>query len=93
MTPPKESRGARSLRESLVPEKPSRLDPGTSPTGRRGTDDRRQVLVTLTSEGEALLRELSILHRAHLRTQGPELIRALGAVVRGAVAPGVAAES
>lgn len=50
-------------------------------TRSRGTEDRRQVLVALTAEGEALLRELSLHHLAQLRSEGPDLIRALQAVV------------
>jgi len=50
-------------------------------TRSRGTEDRRQVLVALTAEGEALLRELSLHHLAQLRSEGPDLIRALQAIV------------
>jgi DNA-binding MarR family transcriptional regulator len=42
--------------------------------------DRRQVIVRLTRKGSALLRKLSIAHRAELETTGPELARALRAV-------------
>ncbi|MGA7379313.1 MAG: MarR family transcriptional regulator [Terriglobales bacterium] len=43
----------------------------------RGDQDRREVLLTLTPKGEKILRELSLHHRAELRTQGPILIAAL----------------
>jgi len=43
----------------------------------RGDQDRREVLLTLTPKGEKVLRELSLHHRAELRTQGPILIAAL----------------
>jgi DNA-binding MarR family transcriptional regulator len=39
--------------------------------------DRREVLVALTSKGERVLRELSLHHRSELRTQGPALVAAL----------------
>jgi DNA-binding MarR family transcriptional regulator len=48
---------------------------------RRDNDDRRQVLVSLTSEGESVLRQLSLHHRAELRMRGPLLIAALRCVV------------
>jgi DNA-binding MarR family transcriptional regulator len=47
----------------------------------RGTEDRRQVFVTLTPHGEALLRELSFHHRRELRSAGPALVRALRALI------------
>jgi DNA-binding MarR family transcriptional regulator len=43
----------------------------------RGNPDRREVLLTLTPKGEKILKELSLHHRAELRTQGPILIAAL----------------
>lgn len=55
-------------------------------TRSRGTEDRRQVLVALTAEGEALLLELSLHHLAQLRSQGPDLIRALESIVAAPVA-------
>jgi DNA-binding MarR family transcriptional regulator len=45
-------------------------------------DDAREVLIKLTRGGEALLRRLSIAHREELDTAGPELARALKAVIR-----------
>lgn len=42
-----------------------------------GSEDRREVLVALTPQGEKILRALSIDHRAELRKRGPALIRAL----------------
>jgi DNA-binding MarR family transcriptional regulator len=50
---------------------------------RRGNDDRREVLISLTVDGEQVLRELSLHHRAELRKAGPALIGALRAVMRG----------
>jgi DNA-binding MarR family transcriptional regulator len=43
----------------------------------RGGGDRREVLLTLTPKGEKVLRQLSLHHRAELRTQGPALVAAL----------------
>jgi DNA-binding MarR family transcriptional regulator len=47
----------------------------------RGAADRRQVLVTLTARGEALLGRLSAAHRAEVRSIAPRLLRALGSIV------------
>jgi DNA-binding MarR family transcriptional regulator len=44
---------------------------------RRGGQDRREVLLALAPKGEKVLRELSLHHKAELRTQGPELVAAL----------------
>jgi DNA-binding MarR family transcriptional regulator len=44
---------------------------------RRDADDGREVLLMLTPKGERSLRELSLDHRAELRTAGPALIAAL----------------
>lgn len=48
----------------------------------QSSDDAREVLIKLTRGGEALLRRLSIAHREELDTAGPELARALKAVIR-----------
>ena len=47
----------------------------------RGQEDRRQVRVRLTSEGEAILRRLSRAHREELRTSGPTLVETLGVLL------------
>lgn len=47
----------------------------------RGAADRRQVLVSLTARGEALLGRLSAAHRAEVRSIGPRLLRALGSII------------
>ncbi len=44
---------------------------------QRVGEDRREVLLSLTPKGVRILRELSLHHRAELRTQGPALIAAL----------------
>lgn len=43
----------------------------------RAEGDRREVMISLTSKGEKILRKLSLHHRAELRTQGPALVVAL----------------
>ena len=50
----------------------------------RGGEDRRQVLLALTPKGEKVLRELSMGHKAELRTQGPALVDALERAMRPA---------
>jgi DNA-binding MarR family transcriptional regulator len=49
---------------------------------RDGTDQRK-VLITLTLQGEKVLQELSLYHRAELRSAGPALIRALNELING----------
>jgi DNA-binding MarR family transcriptional regulator len=48
---------------------------------QRGAQDRREVLLRLTKEGEALLQQLSALHRKQLETVGPAMVTALGRVL------------
>lgn len=50
----------------------------------RGEEDRREVLLRLTREGDALLRTLSTSHRHQLQTTGPAVIRALQRVLEPA---------
>jgi len=44
--------------------------------------DRREALIRLTRRGEALLRRLSIAHRAELETAGPVLAKTLKSAIR-----------
>ena len=44
--------------------------------------DRRQVIIHLTSEGTSVLRKLSLAHHAELETAGPELAKALRSIAR-----------
>jgi DNA-binding MarR family transcriptional regulator len=44
--------------------------------------DRREVSIRLTRQGETLLRQLSVVHRAELETTGPALAKALKAAIR-----------
>ena len=48
----------------------------------RGLADKREVLLHLTPAGEALLRKLSALHQEQLERVGPEMVRALHAILR-----------
>jgi DNA-binding MarR family transcriptional regulator len=43
----------------------------------RSTEDRREVIVSVTSKGEKILQELALHHREQLRTTGPQLAAAL----------------
>jgi DNA-binding MarR family transcriptional regulator len=47
----------------------------------RGERDRREVLLAITERGEELLQKLSTLHREQLRGVGPQLQRALSAIL------------
>lgn len=47
----------------------------------RSASDRREVLLRVTPEGEALLRALSALHRRQLADVGPAMVNALQAIV------------
>lgn len=47
----------------------------------RSSHDRREVLLSITARGEEVLSKLSTLHRQQLKTVGPTLRRALGAIV------------
>src|ERR1051325_10971103 len=47
----------------------------------RATDDRRQVLVKLTSEGEDFLEKLSRLHLQELQSTGPKFVKILQTLI------------
>jgi DNA-binding MarR family transcriptional regulator len=44
---------------------------------RPSTEDRRRVLLEITASGEAMLRKLSLIHRAQLKSVGTDLINSL----------------
>lgn len=50
-------------------------------TRARSPENRREVLIALTESGEAALAHLSALHREQLRTAGPALHAAIGAIL------------
>lgn len=62
----------------------NRLSSGGLVRRNRSGEDRRQVLLGLTPKGEKVLRELSIGHKAELRSQGPALVAALERAMRPA---------
>jgi len=47
----------------------------------RNPDDRREILLVLTAQGELILRALSVQHREQLRVVGPTLAAALSEIV------------
>lgn len=47
-----------------------------------GIEDKREVWIRLTAAGRAILRRLALTHRTELERAGPELARALHAVIR-----------
>ena len=55
----------------------NRLSLGGYVRRHRAGEDRREVLLSLTPKGEKVLRELSLHHRAELRSRGPALVAAL----------------
>ena len=48
---------------------------------QRDESDQRRVLIRITPQGEAILRELSVHNLNELRTAAPDLVRALNALV------------
>ena len=62
----------------------NRLSVGGLVPRHRGGEDRRQVLLALTAKVEKILRELSVGHKAELRTRGPALVSALERAMRPA---------
>ncbi|MDE3158000.1 MAG: MarR family transcriptional regulator [Acidobacteriota bacterium] len=52
----------------------------------RSMADRREVRVRLTVAGEAVLRRLTVIHRAELRNSGPRLVDTLGRLLERAQA-------
>lgn len=48
----------------------------------RGSDDRREVRIQLTAEGDARLKRLSHAHREELRLSGPLLVAALSDLLK-----------
>lgn len=49
----------------------------------RATDDRRQVLVKLTHDGEQFLEKLAIHHLQEWQSAGPTFVRLLQAIIEG----------
>ena len=53
----------------------------------RATDDRRQVLVKLTHEGEKFLQKLSLHHLQELQSVGPTFVKVLQSLIEGSRLP------
>lgn len=49
----------------------------------RSTDDRRQVLVKLTREGEQFLKTLSLHHLEELQSVGPKFVKIVQSLIEG----------
>jgi DNA-binding MarR family transcriptional regulator len=59
----------------------------------RSTDDRRQVLVKLTGDGEEFLKRLSLHHLQELQSAGPRFVKVLQGLIESGEAPsGLAAD-
>ena len=60
----------------------NRLESAGAIARRPGTEDKREVRLRLTPAGRSILRKLAMEHRNELERSGPELARALHAVLR-----------
>jgi DNA-binding MarR family transcriptional regulator len=60
----------------------NRLEKAGAVTRQPSTEDRREVWIQLTREGQKILQGLALAHRAELERSGPELARALRRVLR-----------
>ncbi len=60
----------------------NRLEAGGFVHRSRAQDDRREVLLALTSKGEKILGELALHHHNEIRSAGPELVTALRRIMR-----------
>lgn len=61
----------------------NRLERGGYVRRERAHDDRREVLLALTSKGERVLEELALHHHDELQSAAPSLVLALRRVMRG----------
>ncbi|HKP61697.1 MAG TPA: MarR family transcriptional regulator [Polyangiales bacterium] len=69
------------LRHHSAVELLDRLEAAGLATRVQNPDDRREVLVRLSARGEQLLRSLSVVHQEELQAVGPDLLRALSALI------------
>jgi len=60
----------------------NRLESGGYVRRERAQDDRREVLLALTSKGERMLAELALHHHEELRSSAPSLVAALRRLMR-----------
>ena len=61
----------------------NRLEAGGFVRRERAQQDRREVLLALTTKGERVLAELALHHHEQLRSAGPVLVAALRRVMHG----------
>jgi DNA-binding MarR family transcriptional regulator len=61
----------------------NRLEAGGFVDRERAQDDRREVLLALTTKGERVLAELALHHHEELRSAAPSLVAALKKVMQG----------
>ena len=62
-----------------------RLEQAGLVTRKPSASDARQVLVTLTRSGEAVIRKLSVVHTEELQESGPRLLQSLETILVGHV--------
>lgn len=72
-----------ALRHHTTVELVDRLETAGFVKRQPDPEDGRQILLQLTPQGTAKLRSLSLAHRDELRVKGPELAKALRAILRG----------
>jgi DNA-binding MarR family transcriptional regulator len=72
-----------ALRHHTAVELVNRLESAGFVKRRPDPGDGRQILLHLTPQGTTKLRSLSLSHRDELQVKGPELSRALRAILRG----------
>ena len=70
------------LRHHTTVELVNRLEASGFVKRQPDPSDRRQILLHLTSQGTAKLRSLTVAHRDELKVKGPELAKALRAILR-----------
>jgi DNA-binding MarR family transcriptional regulator len=70
------------IRHHSAVELVNRLEAGGFVHRTRAQDDRREVLLALTTKGEKVLGELALHHRNEIRSAGPELVTALRRIMR-----------
>ncbi len=70
------------IRHHSAVELVNRLEAGGFVHRTRAEDDRREVLLALTSKGEKVLSELALHHHDEIRSAGPELVTALRRIMR-----------
>jgi DNA-binding MarR family transcriptional regulator len=65
------------LRHHSAVELINRLAERGAVVRRHSEEDRREVLIELTPDGERILRDLSVLHWEELQVAGPALLEAI----------------